>query len=147
LRGFIRRRGYYDLAHLSADKYRQDGLFTGPENYRVWLSGGELFEQSSNGGEELSVHGKALLADALAQHGESAVVGPIIVEGYSDSNNSADQLEQARRRAVSVRQYLENHFQLNPANLGSVSLMNLPSSGSGHQTWDGACIVVLKPRQ
>jgi len=147
LRRFFLHRGYYDLGHISADKYRQDHLFTGQDNYRVWLSGAELFQQNPNGGEELSVHGKSLLAEALAQYGESVVGSPIVIEGYSDVNGAANQLALSRGRAVVVRQYLLNHFQLNPGNLGAVPLMNLPPSGSGHQTWDGICIVVLKPKQ
>jgi phospholipid/cholesterol/gamma-HCH transport system substrate-binding protein len=147
LRRFFLHRGYYDLGHISADKYRQDHLFTGQDNYRVWLSGAELFQQNPNGGEELSVHGKSLLAEALAKYGESVVGSPIVIEGYSDVNGAANQLALSRGRAVVVRQYLLNHFQLNPGNLGAVPLMNLPPSGSGHQTWDGICIVVLKPKQ
>jgi phospholipid/cholesterol/gamma-HCH transport system substrate-binding protein len=147
LRGFFRRRGYYDLAHFSADKYRQDRLFTGPENYRVWLPGAELFERGSNGDEDLTAHGKTLLANALAQYGESVVASLIVVEGYSDGASPADELALARHRSIAVREYLQNHFQLSPANLGEVSLMNLPPAGSGHPTWDGICIVVLKPKQ
>lgn len=147
LRRFFLHRGYYDLGHISADKYRQDHLFTRPENYRVWLPGTELFQQNPNGGVELSVHGKALLADALAQYGESVVGSPIVIEGYSDVNGAANQLTLSRGRAVVVRQYLLNHFQLNPGNLGAVPLMNLPPSGFGHQTWDGICIVILKTKR
>jgi phospholipid/cholesterol/gamma-HCH transport system substrate-binding protein len=147
LRRFFLHRGYYDLGHISADKYRQDHLFTRPENYRVWLSGTDLFRQNPNDGEELSAHGKALLADALAQYGESVVGSPIVIEGYSDVNGAANQLALSRGRAVVVRQYLLNHFQLNPGNLGAVPLMNLPPSGFGHQTWDGICIVILKTKR
>lgn len=35
LRGFFNRRGYYELAHMPVDKYRQNHVFTRPENYRV----------------------------------------------------------------------------------------------------------------
>jgi phospholipid/cholesterol/gamma-HCH transport system substrate-binding protein len=147
LRSFFRHRGYYDLGQLSADKYRQDHLFTSPENYRVWLPGTELFQQNTNGSEELSVHGKALLANALARYGESVVGSPIVIEGYSDVDGPANQLALSRNRAVVVRQYLLNHFQLNPGNLGAVPLMNLPPSGFGHQEWDGICIVVLKAKR
>jgi flagellar motor protein MotB len=147
LRSFFLHRGYYDLGHILADKYRQDHLFTRQENYRVWLPGAELFQPSPDGGEELSAHGKALVANALAQYGESVVGSPIIIEGYSDDNSPANQLALSRGRAVVVRQYLLNHFQLDPGNLGAVPLMNLPPSGLGHQTWDGICIVVLKPKR
>jgi len=66
LRRFFLRRGYFDLTGISTDKYRQDHLFTNPKNYRVWLPGSELFQKNSNGEEELSAHGKTLLANALA---------------------------------------------------------------------------------
>ena len=146
LRGFFVHRGYYDLTGISADKYRQDRLFTDQKNYRVWLPGAELFQKNSNGEEELSAQGKTLLANALAQYGESVLQRPIVVEGYSEVDGPANQLALSRGRAVVVRQYLLNHFRLNSANLGAVPLMNLPPSGSGHPTWDGICIVVLQPK-
>ena len=147
LRGFFLHRGYYDLTGISADKYRQDRLFTNQANYRVWLPGEDLFEKNSSGEEELSAHGKTLLANALAQYGESVVGRPIVVEGYSEVDGPANQLSLSRGRAVMARQYLVNHFRLNSANLGAVPLMNLPPSGLGRQTWDGICIVVLQPKR
>jgi phospholipid/cholesterol/gamma-HCH transport system substrate-binding protein len=146
LRGFFLHRGYYDLTGIPADKYRQDRLFTNQANYRAWLPGAELFQQNSNGEEVLSAHGKTLLANALAQYGESVIGRPIVIEGYSDVDGPANQLALSRGRAVAARQYLVNHFQLNSSNLGAVPLMNLPPSGFGHPTWDGICIVVLKPK-
>lgn len=147
LRGFFLHRGYYDLTDMSADKYRQDRLFTNQANHRAWLPGAELFQQNPNGEEELSAHGKTLLANALAQYGESVVGSPIVIEGYSDADGPANQLALSRSRAAVARQYLLNHFRLNSANLGAVPLMNLPPSGFGHQTWDGICIVVLQPKR
>jgi phospholipid/cholesterol/gamma-HCH transport system substrate-binding protein len=145
LRRFFLHRGYYDLTGISADKYRQDRLFTNQANYRVWLPGAELFQRNSNGEEELSAHGKTLLANALAQYGESVVGSPIVIEGYSEADSPANQLALSSGRAVVARQYLVNHFRLNSGNLGAVPLMNLPPSGFGHATWDGICIVVLHP--
>jgi phospholipid/cholesterol/gamma-HCH transport system substrate-binding protein len=146
LRGFFLHRGYYDLNGIAADKYRQDRLFTNQKNYRVWLSGAELFQKNSNGEEELSKDGKTLLANALAQYGESVSGKPIVIEGYSNVDGSANQLALSRGRAVVARQYLLNHFQLDSGNLGAEPLMNLPPSGLGHPTWDGICIVVLQPK-
>jgi phospholipid/cholesterol/gamma-HCH transport system substrate-binding protein len=147
LRGFFLHRGYYDLTDLSGDKYRQDRLFTNPANYRVWLPGAELFQQNSTGEEVLSAHGKTLLANALAQYGESVVGRPIVIEGYSDADGPANQLALSRGRAVVARQYLLNHFRLNSGNLGAVPLMNLPPSGLGHPTWDGICIVIPQAKR
>jgi phospholipid/cholesterol/gamma-HCH transport system substrate-binding protein len=147
LRGFFLHRGYYDLTGMSADKYRQDRLFTNQANHRVWLPGAELFQKNANGEEVLSAPGKTLLANALAQYGESVVGRPIVVEGYSDVDGPANQLALSRGRAVEARQYLTNHFRLNSGNVGAVPLMNLPPSGLGHSTWDGICIVVLQPKR
>ena len=147
LRGFFVHRGYYDLTGISADKYRKDNLFTNPTNYRVWLPGSDLFQKNSSGEEELSAHGKTLLANALAQYGESVVERPIVIEGYSEAEGSANQLALSRGRAVVSRQYLLNHFQLNSGNVGAEPLMNLPPSGFGHPAWDGICIVVLQPKR
>jgi phospholipid/cholesterol/gamma-HCH transport system substrate-binding protein len=147
LRGFFLHRGYYGLTGMSADKYRQDRLFTNRANYRVWLPGAELFQQNSNGEEVLSAHGKTLLANALAQYGESVVARPMVIEGYSNVDGPANQLALSRGRAVAARQYLLNHFQLNSGNLGAVPLMNLPPNGFGHPTWDGICIVVVQPKR
>ena len=147
LRGFFLHRGYYDLTDISADKYRQDRLFTNQANYRAWLPGAELFQQNSNGEEELTAHGKTLLANALAQYGESVAGSPIVIEGYSEADGPANQLALSRGRAVVARQYLLNRFRLNSGNLGAVPLMNLPPGGFGHQTWDGICIVVLQSKR
>ena len=146
LKRFFLHRGYFDLTHMSSDKYRQDRLFTREDNYRVWLSGADLFQKDSNGEEELSAHGKTLLADALAQYGESVVGRPVIIEGYSDVEGPANKLALSRGRAIIAREYLIGHFRLNSSNLGAVPLMNLPPSGLGHPSWDGICIVVLKPK-
>jgi hypothetical protein len=36
--------------------------------------------------------------------------------------------------------------QLNPGNIGAISLTNLPPAAVGRQSWDGICLVVLKPK-
>jgi len=143
-RGFFRRRGYFNLSHISPDKYRQDKLFTSPADSRIWLSGAALFQHDLNGAEELSVSGKALLNDAFARFGDSAVESPVVVEGYSEEGGPANQLARSKRRAILIREYLQSHFQLDPGNLGAVPMKSLPPSGLGHPTWDGICLVLLK---
>ena len=88
-----------------------------------------------------------MLADALAQYGESVVERPIVIEGYAEADGPANQPALSRGRAVMALQYLLNHFRLNSGNVGAVSLMNLPPSGFGHATWDGICIMVLQPKR
>ena len=144
LRGFFKRRGYYNLTQIAPDKYRADSLFTGPANSRTWLSAEQLFVRDPDGLEQLTRAGKALLDTTLAQYGDSIVESPIVVEGYRGGNDPTDQLLFSRSRAILVRRYLENHFQLDPGHLGAVPLKNLPPGGLDHSNWDGICIVVVR---
>jgi phospholipid/cholesterol/gamma-HCH transport system substrate-binding protein len=144
LRGFFKRRGYYDLTHIPPDKYRTDSLFTSPANSRAWLSAEQVFVRDPGGPEQLSQAGKVLIDTTLAQSGDSFIESPIVVEGYWSGSNPADQLLLSRNRAILVRRYLQNHFQLDPEHLGVVPLKNLPPSGLDRSNWDGICIVVLK---
>jgi phospholipid/cholesterol/gamma-HCH transport system substrate-binding protein len=143
-RGFFQHRGYYNLAHISPDKYRKNVLVTNPGNYRAWLSAEQLFQRNPNGLEQLTPEGKDLLASALAQYGDSVEESPIVVEGYWGGSNPADQLLRSRNRAILVRHYLQNHFQLDPGHLGVIPLENRPPDGLDRSNWDGICIVVLR---
>lgn len=148
LRGFFKKRGYYSLAEISPEEYRKERAFTSPANRRVWLPGSELFQKGPNG-EELSANGKALLNAALTQNGDPMTADPIVIEGYWDggvspSQGANDQLRLSRNRAMVVRQYLQERFQLDSRNVGVVALKNTPPKGAEHVTWDGICIVVLR---
>jgi phospholipid/cholesterol/gamma-HCH transport system substrate-binding protein len=144
LRGFFKHRGYYDLGHMSPDKYRKDSVFTRPSNYRVWLPASDLFQSDAKGQEQLTAGVKALLDNAIAESGDGIVADPIVVEGYWNGVHTADQLALSRSRAILVRQYIQMHFQLDPGNVGAVSMMNLPPPGLDHPRWDGICIVAVK---
>ena len=145
-RGFFKHRGYYNLAHMDPDKYRKDSLFTSSSNYRAWLPADKLFQRDSNGEEQLTAQGKVLLDSAMAQDGDSIIESPIVIEGYRDGGNTGDEIALSRDRAILVRQYLQAHFQLDPGNLGAVSMMNLPPRGLDHTIWDGVCIVVVRAK-
>ena len=146
LRGFFRRRGYYNLDRISPEQYRSDAAFTSRANYRAWLSASELFQPGSNGEEEISAAGKALLDGAFTKNGDSIFESPIVIEGYCNGTGPADQLRLSRIRAMLVRQYLQSHFQLDSSNLGIVAMKNSPPSGIERKTWDGICIVVLRKK-
>ncbi len=144
LRGFFRRRGYYNLDRISPERYRQDEAFTSATNYRAWLSASELFQKGSNGQEQLSTAGKTLLDSALEENGDSIFQSPIIIEGYCGGTHHAEQVRRSRSRAILVRQYLQSHFQLDSNNIGIVPMRSSPPQGIAHTTWDGVCIVLLK---
>jgi phospholipid/cholesterol/gamma-HCH transport system substrate-binding protein len=146
VRGFFRTRGYYNLDHISPERYRQDKIFTSPSNYRAWLSASNLFQEDRNGREELSAPGKALLDGALTEYGDAVVDSPIVVEGYCSTAGSRDQLWLSRNRAILVRQYLQSHLQLEPSNIGIVAMKSSPPKGTAQTTWDGVCILVLRKK-
>lgn len=144
LRGFFKRRGYYTLTDMSVERYRKDRAFSNPADYRAWLPATQHFLTDADGVEALSSEGKQILNSTLAQSGESVVDHAIVIEGYSNAANVADQLSSSRYRAILVRQYLKRHFRLDGTNLGSVSMNNSPPEGVGHSPWDGVCIVIVQ---
>jgi phospholipid/cholesterol/gamma-HCH transport system substrate-binding protein len=144
VRGFFRSRGYYNLDHIPPEAYRKDSVFTSRANYRAWISAFDLFQTGSDGREELSASGKALLDGALAEYGEGVVESPIVIEGYCGAERPAEQLALSRSRAILVRQYLQSRFYLTSGNLGIVAMRNSPPRNVGQSTWDGVCIVVLR---
>lgn len=146
VRGFFRKRGYYSLNDMPPEKYRTDKVFISPANHRAWLSATELFRTRPDGVEELSPQGKVSLSTAVAEMGESAVDGPIVIEGYWQAGGKVNQFLRARARATLVSQYLQNHLQIEQSSVGIVSLLSTPPPGVGHSTWDGVCIVSLNHR-
>jgi phospholipid/cholesterol/gamma-HCH transport system substrate-binding protein len=141
-RGFFKKRGYYNVAKISPDKYRQDRTFTSPNNYRSWITAGELFRKNAQGSEELSPEGKELISNAVTEYGDAAVTTPVVIEGYWSGDNPVDRLALSRSRAILVRAYLERRFQMESDNLGIVAMKDVPPAGLGHATWDGICIVI-----
>jgi phospholipid/cholesterol/gamma-HCH transport system substrate-binding protein len=144
LRGFFKRRGYFNLDDLSPEKYRTDRAFTSASVRRVWLPGSQLFETGPNGQEQLSPNGKALIDSHLTKNGDRLFDGPVVVEGYWNGNIAADQLRFSHTRAMEVRQYVQTRFQVDSRDLGAVPLNNLPPKGADRRTWDGVCIVLLR---
>ena len=142
-RGFFIRRGYYHLDPLSADSYGRDRLFTNPTNEREWLSGVHLFETDGSGAEGLTVQGKRRIDEAIMHFGNAILSTPLVVEGYSDNDDAAEQLVQSENRALLVRVYLETHFHVSPGNIGAVAMKSTPPSFSERTSWDGICIVAL----
>ena len=142
-RPFFRRRGYYNLVHLPPDQYRKDRLVVSSADLRSWFSVGQLFQRDSHGVEQLTTEGQLQLEKRLAEYGDSIVDSPLIVEGYSE-DEPIDRLAISRRRSMLVRNFLVKHFDLDPANIGSVALLERPPAGLDHPSWSGISIVVLK---
>jgi phospholipid/cholesterol/gamma-HCH transport system substrate-binding protein len=146
VRGFFRKRGYYNLTQISPDKYRKDKLFASPANSRAWMSGADIFQAGPDGTDELSSQGKNALNAAMVRFGDSIFDSPIVIEGYRESDNPGEQLERSRSRAILVRQYIQRHFQIDESHLGIVPMKQAAPNGAAHATWDGICIVVVNRR-
>lgn len=144
VRGFFRRRGYYNLSDLAPDRYRKDKTFLKSQNNRIWLSGSDLFLGAPGGAEVLSVAGRMLLAKMLAGYGDGIVEQPIVVEGYSNAGDVDTQISTSRERSILVRQFLFTHYHLELTKVGIVSMRNTPPQGVGHASWDGICLVILR---
>ena len=142
LKGFFRRRGYYNVNHLSAEQYRRDKFFTNPGNIRSWLAGPELFQRTSGGAQELSGRGKSLLDSTVKEYNSDSAAGPLVVEGYGNGDDPVYGVALSRLRAILVSQYLKSRFHIDSGSIGIVSMNNLPPVGVGHATWDGICIVI-----
>ena len=143
-RGFFKHRGYYSLANLNPDMYRKDKVLGSPNNSRVWLKSEKLFEKRQDGQECLSPAGKTRIDAAVAHLGDAAVNGPLIIEGYSSSADSATQLLASRERALLVRGYIHSRYQIDLRNLGAVALGSLPPPSVHENSWDGVSIVMLR---
>jgi phospholipid/cholesterol/gamma-HCH transport system substrate-binding protein len=144
LKGFFRRRGYYNLRDLEPDKYRKDKVFIKPENARAWVPASDLFQRAANGNEALSSAGERFLDAKLAEYGNAVVEKPIVVEGYSNSPDVDEQLSDSRQRAILVRQYLFIHYALDLTKVGIVSMKDSPPPGFGHASWNGVCLVIVQ---
>ncbi len=142
-RGFFKHRGYYSMARMAPDKYRQDKLFANPRNPRVWIEAAELFEPKPGGSEVLSSAGKVRIDAAIAELGDQVVGGAIVVEGYSVSGAPGEQLALSRSRAILVRNYLHTHFQLENQNIGTVPLRGAPPPSTQRNSWNGICIMLV----
>ena len=142
-RGFFKRRGYYSLARLAPDRYRQDRVFTNPRNPRVWIEAAELFEPKQGEGETLSREGRTRIDAAVAQLGDRVIGGAVVVEGYAVSGAPGDQLSLSRSRGILVRDYLHTRFQLDDRNIGMIPLRGVPPAATHKGSWNGVCSVLL----
>jgi phospholipid/cholesterol/gamma-HCH transport system substrate-binding protein len=142
-KSFFKHRGYYSLSSLSPDEYRRNKLFVNADGLRSWLPAEAIFQPGAHGTEELSPAGKRSLDAAIAGYGDAVFLHPVVIEGYSDASNPADQLARSYSRALIVRTYLESRFPFVANNIGVMPLSSAPPSGLNHDDWSGVCISVL----
>jgi phospholipid/cholesterol/gamma-HCH transport system substrate-binding protein len=144
LRGFFKRRGFYNLDEIPPTEYRAACEGQKTRGSRLWLPASGIFVLGADGKEQLSAIGTDQIDLAVAKFVDSLPGRIIIVEGYSSEGSIDQQFSLARSRADLVRRYLEMHYHLRHDDLGIVSLESKPPQGSGEAVWDGAAILLLK---
>lgn len=146
LKGFFNRRGYYNLSGISPDEYRHSKLFINANGRRSWLTADALFQRETHDTEELSAAGRHTLDTAIASYGDAVFQHPLVIEGYSDGSDPADQLARSYARALLVRTYLEARFPFVTKNVGVIPLSSTPPPGLQHEQWSGVCISIAEKK-
>ena len=150
LRGFFKKRGYFDLEQISPADYRQGALTKGSDRrlVRVWGRADVLFEPEPDHPERerLTEPGKAWVDSAIAPYLELVGSGIVIVEGYAQQGTRDRQYLQSRARASIVRDYLVDKFHLDPQATGAMPLSADSIDSPGKTPWDGIALVVILPK-
>jgi len=145
-KGFFNHRGYFSLSSISPDEYRRNKLFMNTNDRRSWLKADTLFRPGSSGSEELTVEGRRTIDGVIASYGNIVFQHPIVVEGYSDAVDPADQLARSYSRALLVRTYLAARFPFAAKNLGVMPLSSTPPPRLGRDRWSGVCISLVEKK-
>jgi hypothetical protein len=126
VRGFFNDRGFFNLADISPDAYRQGALTRDGARaaVRVWLGANVLFEADPErpGNERLSAAGQAKLDSAIATFIDRLPGSALMIEGYAKQGTVDEIYLRARVRASLVRNYLVGKFQLDPSMTGVMPL-------------------------
>jgi phospholipid/cholesterol/gamma-HCH transport system substrate-binding protein len=150
LRGFFKKRGYFDLAQVSPAEYRAGALTKGSDRrvVRGWRRADVLFEVSPDRqeNERLTAPGKEWVDSAIAPYLEHVASGIVIVEGYSQRGTRDEQYLRSRARAGIVRDYLISKFHLDPQATGAVPLSAESTGSPGKTPWDGVAVAVILPK-
>jgi phospholipid/cholesterol/gamma-HCH transport system substrate-binding protein len=142
LRGFFKRRGFYDLTNLTPEKYSSTRFVKKPRA-RVWVPAAGLFTSQPDGKQELSRDGPAILNQEMSAIVKYLPNNPIMVEGYSSQGAADQQFQASRQRALDVRDYLASTFHIDPKFIGAIPLGDRPPRGAGRDQWDGVCLVLV----
>jgi len=142
-RGFFKKRGFYDLDNLTVDQYRQGKFLENKLRRRIWIDEAQLFSKNSDDTEELSSPGKQRPDAAMAEFIQCSRNSPIVVEGHAGRGTPEDQRLRSYQRAVMVREYLVEKFQLNPNYIGIMPMGALPGKDASAQQSEGVSLVLF----
>jgi phospholipid/cholesterol/gamma-HCH transport system substrate-binding protein len=143
VRGFFKKRGFYDVDALTIAEYREGKFTRGKDRQQTWIRTTELFAKNSDQEEDLSEEGKKRLNEFAADFQRYPSNSLIMVEGYSAEGSKGDQYLVSRERAVKVREYLVKRFHFDPSYIGVMPMGALASNSPAGTSWDGVALVVF----
>ncbi len=144
LRGFFKRRGYYNLQHMTPAQYRSSRFVKGNAADRVWLQAGALFSAGPQGREVLTAAGQAQVDSAMSALVPYLPNSPVVVEGYAVQGAPGERFVRARQRAAAVERYIEKRYSLQPNMVAVMPMADTPPPGVGKSTWDGIALVLIR---
>src|SRR6266700_591446 len=125
LRGFFKRRGYFNLDEMTPAQYRSSNFLKGHSSERIWLSKNELFSSGPDDKEELTKEGQSQIDGAMSALIPYLPNSPLVVEGYATQGSPSERFIRAKQRASVVQIYISKRFGLQPNTVGV-----MPMSGS-----------------
>ena len=143
-RGFFAERGFYNLDELTLDEYR---ALEGDDRYtvlRVWLAADRLFETGLEGALLLRAGAQPRIDVAMGELLRYPRNSPLVVEGYATRGEDGARMNDARRRANLVHDYVARAFR-RPA--GATVAMPLGAEAAGSPSrdgrWDGVALTLF----
>jgi phospholipid/cholesterol/gamma-HCH transport system substrate-binding protein len=146
VRGFFNRRGYFNLADVSVQQYRQ-GVLENKERraLRLWIRADLLFERNEKGTERLSEEGRDRLDSAMSQFVRYPRTSPFVVEGYAQRPTADQRFLLSRSRAELVREHIIGRYGLDPKVIAVMPMGSEAIDSPSGDTWDGVGLAIFVP--
>ncbi len=144
LRGFFKRRGYFNLDEMTPAQYRSSNFLKGHSSERIWLSKNELFSSGPDDKEELTKEGQSQIDGAMSALIPYLPNSPLVVEGYATQGSPSERFIRAKERASVVEIYINKRFGLQPNTVGVMPMSGSIPPGVGKSVWDGVSLVLIR---
>jgi phospholipid/cholesterol/gamma-HCH transport system substrate-binding protein len=142
-RGFFKDRGFYDLDNITVAEYQSEKFAGKRKRNTEWFSFEQLFTVTQDGSEQLTEEGQKHVGIAIANYLPIAGTGPVVIEGYCQKGMADEQFLCSRERALKVRNYLLNKFQLRSEYVGIVA-MGARHLGRNADKVDGVAVTFFR---
>jgi phospholipid/cholesterol/gamma-HCH transport system substrate-binding protein len=143
VRGFFKRRGYFNLDQMTPAQYRSSKFLKGHSHERIWLSKNELFSSGPDDKEELTKEGQLQIDGAMSALLPYLPNSPLVVEGYATQGSPSERFIRAKQRASVVQIYINKRFALHPNTVGVMPMSDSPPPETGKTVWDGIALVLI----